>query len=693
MEGLLSNLKISNRIILALLLPVLGLLAFSGFVVTKEFSASQEIAEVGALADLAPEISALVHELQKERGASAGFIGSQGAATFRDRMTTQRTATDSVKVRFDEVFGSFDFSAYGAAIVTKAEAAKELESQLDSKRTQVSGLDINIGQMAAYYTQTIATMLSIVEEMSLLSTEAELTQAITAYVAILQSKERAGIERAMGANGFGKGQFAPAVHKRFIELTAAQDAYLEVFDIYATPELKENLAAVMKDAAVAEVARMRKVAIDNGYGTPIFGVSGAAWFDTITKKINLLKEVEDATASHLVALGQELSGKAQTAFLTAATATAVLLAVTVVVVVVAVRSITRPLAGLEDAMGELASGNSSVEIEGTDRKDEIGSMAQAVDVFKQNALEREKMEAEQAKAREAEEARLRAESERAEKVSKLIENFDASAKQVLSSVTSAADQLKSSANSMTTTADEASQRSTAVAGASEEASTNVQTVASATEEMTSSVQEISRRVTHSSEIASSAVKEANAANAKVESLAEAAQKIGEVVSLINDIADQTNLLALNATIEAARAGEAGKGFAVVASEVKSLASQTATATEEIGGQIAAIQASTTDAVSAIGAIAKTISEISDVATTVASAVEEQDAATREIAENIQQAASGTQEVSTNITEVSRGVQETGASASQVLEASVQLSQQATELQSAISTFLDNVKAA
>jgi methyl-accepting chemotaxis protein len=367
--------------------------------------------------------------------------------------------------------------------------------------------------------------------------------------------------------------------------------------------------------------------------------------------------------------------------------------IAVVVALVTARSIVPPVTGLTEAMTKLAGGDNAADVPALDRKDEIGEMAQSVEVFKRNAIERVRMEAEQKKAQEAEEARLRAEAERAEKVSNMIEEFDSSAKQILTSVTSAAEQLKSSANSLTQTADEASQRSTTVASASEEAMTNVQTVASATEEMTASVLEISRRVTHSSEIASDGVTQAEDANAKVESLVEAAQKIGEVVSLINDIADQTNLLALNATIEAARAGEAGKGFAVVASEVKSLASQTATATEEIGGQIAAIQASTTDAVSSIQGIAKTIAEISEVATTVASAVEEQEAATREIADNIQQAATGTQNVSTNIVEVSRGAQETGVAASQVLAASEQLSTQAVDLQKSISGFLDSVKAA
>ena len=218
-------------------------------------------------------------------------------------------------------------------------------------------------------------------------------------------------------------------------------------------------------------------------------------------------------------------------------------------------------------------------------------------------------------------------------------------------------------------------------------------MATATEELSASVEEISRQVAQSAQMALAAVETANATNAKVEGLADASQKIGEVVNLINDIAAQTNLLALNATIEASRAGEAGKGFAVVASEVKSLATQTAKATEEIGAQIAAIQGETQEAVAAIQEIGKSITEISDTATAIASAVEEQGAATREIAENVQQASSGTQNVSSNIVEVSRGVQETGSSAQQVLLSAEQLGEQSDELQAAVSSFLDRVKAA
>ncbi len=277
------------------------------------------------------------------------------------------------------------------------------------------------------------------------------------------------------------------------------------------------------------------------------------------------------------------------------------------------------------------------------------------------------------------------------KQAQMADRFEQSVMAVVESVSSGATEMESSARTMQTTAEETSQRATTVAAASEEATSNVQTVASAAEELSSSVEEIGRQVAQSTKIAQSAVEETSRADEKVQGLAEAAQKIGEVVNLINDIASQTNLLALNATIEAARAGEAGKGFAVVASEVKSLATQTAKATDEIASQINAIQSATTDAVTAIQGISSTIAEISEISTAIASAVEEQGAATREIAGNVQQAATGTQEVSSTIAGVTQTATETGEAANQVLEATGELAQQAEMLRKQVDEFLVEVR--
>ncbi|EWY36568.1 hypothetical protein N825_26390 [Skermanella stibiiresistens SB22] len=350
------------------------------------------------------------------------------------------------------------------------------------------------------------------------------------------------------------------------------------------------------------------------------------------------------------------------------------------------RAISRPITGMTDAMGRLASGDRTVEIPGVGRLDEIGAMASAVDVFKQNAITTDRLTAEQRVEQAKKEARTAA-------VMKLVGDFDNSVSMILRTVSSAATQLDGTAQSMAAIAEETDRQATASASAAERTSANVQTVAAAAEEMTGSLQEIARQVTRSTGIANQAVEQAAATKPTVLGLAQAAQKINDVVDLIADIAGQTNLLALNATIEAARAGEAGKGFAVVASEVKSLATRTSSATGEISAQIAAMQAATTGAVDAIQGIGVTIGEINDSSTTIAAAVEEQSAATAEISRSVTEAAAGTREVSANVSHVTEVSQQTGAAASQVLGAASELARQAEMLRGEVERFLAGIQAA
>lgn len=274
-----------------------------------------------------------------------------------------------------------------------------------------------------------------------------------------------------------------------------------------------------------------------------------------------------------------------------------------------------------------------------------------------------------------------------------IGEFDGKMKEILRTVSGAAKGVQSQSQTMSATAEETTRQSSAVAAASEEASANVQTVAAASEELAASIAEIARQMNESMKAGQGAVDEAGKADTKVRGLAEAAQKIGDVVKLISDIASQTNLLALNATIEAARAGEAGKGFAVVASEVKNLANQTARATEEIGKLVGAIQGATSDTVGAIQSIGKTIGRISEISTAVASAVEEQRAATQEIARNVQEAAKGTQEVSSNISGVSQAAGATGAASVELLSMAESLTKQSDVLGQQVQTFLEKARAA
>jgi methyl-accepting chemotaxis protein len=351
------------------------------------------------------------------------------------------------------------------------------------------------------------------------------------------------------------------------------------------------------------------------------------------------------------------------------------------------RGIAVPIRGMTAVMGRLAAGDNTVLIEGLDRRDEIGAMAKAVEVFKLNAIENSRLAAQQ------DELKAQAEAERKRMMHELANQFEATVKTVVSQVSSAATQMQGSSQALSSMAEESRAQATAVAASTEQTSANVQTVAASSEEMANSIGEITRQVGQSADIARRAADHAQTTNTTIQTLAEQAKGIGDVVQLINSIAAQTNLLALNATIEAARAGEAGKGFAVVASEVKNLATQTAKATEEISAQITAMQQATSGAVGAITEITHTIGEINQIATTIAAAIEEQDAATREIARNVQQAAQGTQEISTNIVGVQHAAEGTGKAASEVLEAARELFRDSEKLSSEVESFIQQVRTA
>lgn len=356
-----------------------------------------------------------------------------------------------------------------------------------------------------------------------------------------------------------------------------------------------------------------------------------------------------------------------------------------VVAVLVARQINKPIAGLTRTMKVLADGDKTVEVPATDLKNELGDMGRSVLVFKENMIRAEQLAAEQAREQEVQQ-------ERAKQIIHLTQGFEKDSDDVLATVHAAITQMGTTSNSMKQAADQLNQRSAAVSAASTEASSNVQTVASASEELAASIAEIGTQASNSTHIANEAVIKAQETDETMRGLSDAAQRIGEAIRLINDIADQTNLLALNATIEAARAGDAGKGFAVVASEVKNLANQTASATEEISRQIGDVQRSTQDAVVAIGGITKVIGQMDEISSAIAAAVEQQRAATQEIARNVEQASSGTHEVSENIVGVSTLATETEDAADQVKGASTQVEEQAQSMNAFIRSFIQNVRA-
>lgn len=683
---MMKHIQIKFRILLSLLLPVLGLLWFSGTALVEKSSLSTQMSNLNELAKIAPTVSALVHELQKERGTSALYISS-GGLDFKQRLNKQRQVTNKTNESLRSTILTLKLSDYGNGLSTKIKEAQTALTLLKDNRGQVSNLALKVPQMAKYYTTTISKLLTIIEEMVIISPNAKITNAITAYTSLLQAKERSGIERAMGAMGFNSGVFKPNIHKKMIELIAQQDTLIDLFKLNAKPKLVQNLNDTLQGTIINDVERMRKIAIDYPSTGVVGDVTGPYWFDMISKKINLIKEVEDTVAKDLVDQAALVKQGAEDAFNTLLIITIGIILITIVFVTIVVRSITNPIHTLTHDMTELAAGDDTVEISGLNRRDEIGKMSGAVQIFKEAMIERRRMRQEQDAAdKKAEEAQRK-------QLHSLADQLDQRVEGAIANISSTITSLHGSSNKLSANAESTMSRSSDASTATDNTSQNVQTVSSASVELATSIREISSQVLYAAEISESAAVEANETNESITGLADAAIRIGEVINLINDIAEQTNLLALNATIEAARAGESGKGFAVVANEVKTLANQTASATDEISKQVLGMQNQTNSAVNAIKNITVTISNVNELSTKIASAVQQQDAATNEIAQSAELAAGDASLVTSNITDVLTAAEETRDMAQDVYKAADDLQKEGDSLKNEIHEFIKELRCA
>lgn len=681
-QGLISNISIKYKILFIILLPLCAMLFISGdkILELKQYSASQN--QLVKLMSISVAASNLVHEMQKERGASAGFTSSQGR-NFSDTLPKQRKLTNAKYEVLTEAIAKVDLSQFDQDYNASLKEALNDYAKIDSVRKKVDAFRIPLAEVVKYYTSMNARFLGISNTAIFSSQDPDIIRDVSAYVNFLQSKERAGIERAIGAAGFSSG-WHPKRVSQFNNLITIQNTYLDVFKTFATGEELRFYKEQIKDPSFAEVQRMRDVALSS-LSSSRQTVDPGVWFKTITKKINVLKNIEDFIAADVMHVAHEHAKKAsQLRNLHIAISATLIILITLISIVI-MKDLLGSIRNTKLIMQDLAEGNTDNEVQGIDRKDEIGSMARSVEVFKQNLLEKKAMKA------QVLEAEKKAEQKQQQAMSDMADDFDSQIGGLISSLSCASTDLQSTAEAMRCIADETSQSSSIVASSSEEASTNVSTVASAMEEMSASSSEIASQITSAKHKSNDTATSAKSANETVGNLNELVCNIGEVVVAIKDIAEQTNLLALNATIEAARAGEAGKGFAVVADEVKKLASETATKTEEIENRITEIQGATEASVEAMERIISNISDIDLSVTGVSAAVEEQNATTSEIVRSVSEASQGVQQVTQIISEVQRGAGETGSSADTVLDAASKVSDLSSTLQSSVSQFLDTIR--
>jgi methyl-accepting chemotaxis protein len=654
--------------------------AAATFLVEARFRERQDLTRLAAVGRLVSDISTLIHELQRERGASSLYLGSRGAQ-FGSELAAQRARTAAPERRLREALDDIDVHGHGSRFVAAVRHAAAGFAEIEEGRTRVLGLQWTATESTRFFTGLIARLIGVIREAAEIAADKPISDALIAHFNLIQAKEYAGQERAIGAAGLAAGRFEPDQHRRCLALGTEQERLFQIVGGHAPPALRDALAGLAAGTAAQEVARMRQVVRDGGLAGALAGLQARDWFARATDRIEQLRGLEETLAAHLQGCCTAALARAEAAcggdFGAAGLGQRLIVALVRrrlrryaraaarrAAAVAALRAAARTAGGGAPAGGRLVAGALAAM-----RGDGAAASSLAV-----------QLQAEQQR-----------QITRQQVLEDLVHAFGSSTDAVLAAMIQATEGVQRQARSVLSLAAATDRRCTEVADVTHEASASIQSIAAAADQLSSAIAQINGEADRAVSVAHASIADAQQTHSTVGGLADAAQHIGEVVDTIRRIAGQTNLLALNATIEAARAGEAGRGFAVVAGEVKALSSQTAQATQEIATQVSGIQDAVRNAVGAIDRIRTTITQMGQVITRIAAALAEQDGATRQITASVQQVAGGTTRVDATMGEVTSSAGETSALAGTMASASDALQGQTDTLRRHIGSFIAQVQ--